>query len=206
MKHAAVIALAVVVATSPAGAFAFVAPLDGPPPGTHRHDGFYLRLGLGANYVRTSGEVVGDTWAAGGPGLLFDVAMGTAVKENLVLFAQLVSYSASKAVWQDSGVKFDWLDSPLHAYGLGTGVVYYLMPANVHLGGSLLWLHLAKGDVKESRSRGGLGVELRVGKEVFVKPQVGLGLSAHVLLGRASWFDEDFDTWAIGLSAVATIN
>lgn len=68
--------------------------------------------------------------------------------------------------------------------GFGPGVVYYLMPANVSLGASLLLSKatVSQDDTTVGETELGLGGSLRVGKEWWLGSRTGLGVSGQLHL------------------------
>ena len=59
----------------------------GPPPGHHQHDGFFLRIGGGASYLRASNDTLGTK--VSGYGVFIAAAVGGVVAKNLVLYGEI---------------------------------------------------------------------------------------------------------------------
>jgi hypothetical protein len=160
-------------------------PLPGPPPAPYyrpesltlaappatgifgapeRHDGLYLRLQLGTNIASLS-KIEGSS-----VGLALDVAAGYSVIENLALFGELRLTNG--------------------LVGFGVGAVYYLMPINIYLGGSLMMaMSGVDGGYGSVNSNLGPAVSLQAGKEWWLSDQLGLGISAQLVFGSLSFDD-----------------
>lgn len=176
-----------------------------PAPGTHRHDGFFLRMFGGPGYGKLGssgrsydGFAMGVGWAIGG-----------ALTDNLILFAEengLVMPAAVKATDSSSG-------EPLGLMMLGAGMSYYFMPHNLFLSGSVLgaFQPSVKRDSTSDvpRLSPGVGGKLMVGKEWWASANWGLGAAAHLIYARMGEQDDSSIRWnvmAFGASFVATYN
>lgn len=177
-----------------------------PSPGTHRHDGFFLRMFGGPGYGKLGssgrsydGFAMGVGWAIGG-----------AITDNLILFAEengVIMPAAVKSTNASSG------DKTLGLMMLGGGASYYFMPHNVFLSGSLL-ASFRPSDKSDSSSdvprlSAGVGGKLMVGKEWWASANWGLGAAAHLIYAHMGDKDDSSRGWnlmAFGASFVATYN
>ncbi len=153
------------VTTAPAAATA--------RPGVRRHDGFYMRLGVGA--AALAGEV--GAVELGGAGLATEFALGGTVAPGLVVgggsypvFVPTTSYEFATGEKQDG-------DGTTVAL-IGPFVDYYINPAGgLHVQGSLgLNSSALKAPSELEQSGVGLGLMLGVGYEWWVGEQWSMGV------------------------------
>jgi hypothetical protein len=144
------------------------------------HDGFYLSASAGGGArsmrINSSQDITVD-----GTGGAFGVRIGGAIARNLFLHA-----TAQTSVTQDPEISIGSMTVTANRAGVtftgvGPGLSYYFMPANVSLGGSLLVTQARfelDGEVA-AKSEWGPGLELRVAKEFWVSNDLllGVGLS-----------------------------
>jgi hypothetical protein len=180
--------------------------------GVHRHDGFFLRLEPGFAYLSSSGDGAFDGVPAeltfkGGAGH-FGVAVGGAVKENLILAGHLFGTNATDPELDVEGVgDFDTDDVDFALVGIGPQLTWYVMPANVYLSGTLALTRLTiDGDFADDESDWGIGGRFAIGKEWWVSHNWGLGVAGHVALSTNEWNDDDVTTWTTGVTFSATFN
>jgi len=178
-------------------------------PTAFRHLGFFLRLTAGLGYMGSSTSI-GDS-AHGGAGE-FGLALGGAVAPNMLLGAHfwgvgsLGSPDTSGAFFPAGGGNI-WVS----LFGIGPSFDYYFMPQNVYVSvtPSLTWLHFSDSFFNTFDTSTGFGTRFALGKEWWVAPHVGLGLSG--------WFAFSFNkesgggspTWRTytgGLGFSATFN
>ena len=156
-------------------------------PGYHRHDGFFLSMNLGAALGGTRLEASGSDaqFSEGiyrGGGTLLDFKIGGALRENLILSADLIGrVMTGPEVEIDGEVLGDASDDlALTDNTFGMGVTYYFMPHNVFVSGTVgiaqFTVENEAADTK-GESKTGLGVHLKVGKEWWVGKNWGLGVS-----------------------------
>jgi hypothetical protein len=164
--------------------------------GRHRHDGFFLRMALGvAGGYGTAdaryGEVA-DTFTWRGVGPVFDLAIGGAVVEDLLLQVELASVILPTASFErESGTADGDGDLRGFSFVVGLGVTYYFMPLNLYVSGSF---GIGRHGIDAKReydgddeyativtSEMGFGMALAAGKEWFVSDNWGLGVSALLL-------------------------
>lgn len=159
-------------------------------PGHHAHDGFFLRLGMGGGYARTSISIDGDKLTYSGTSVPFELAMGAAIRPNLVLFGEVFSAQMFSPTSKYAGETRTASSMNMSIQGVGPGVAYYFMPINIYISGSVL-LHkvsfTSDNDDYESTdlSTIGFAANLMAGKEWWVSRDWGIGLAAHLMLGTA---------------------
>ena len=170
------------------------------------HDGFLLRLSAGVG----SAESENDPESL--PGLKFsgfsgdyNFAVGGMVSENLALHGTLFGWSIS-----DPDVEFldqtgTVSDETLTMTGLGGGITYYAMPANIYLSPSVGLGFLSLDD---EETDAGFAFDATIGKEWWVGGSWGLGLAGSV--GYHSipqdGVDSNWEGPSFGLRFSATLN
>jgi len=177
--------------------------------GAHQHDGFYLRLDLGAGYMAQSLSDV-DMKISGGAGS-FGVALGGAVAENLIVAGHLFTNGIVNPSISSGGTSVSATDSSSSMVGLGPQLTYYFMPNNVYVSGTLAATRLSlTNNGVTGNSEWGIGTRLALGKEWWVSDNWGLGLA-----GLFSWSSNKNDgsagaptisTWGLGVAFSATYN
>jgi hypothetical protein len=169
------------------GSYQYVPTTVGVRPGVQTHDGFYLNLQLGPGYSRMSATSGGADVTVSGGGVELSVALGGVVAPNLVIFGQIVGNSAIDPKVEISGLGSGTGNGSATVSGLGAGLTYFVMPANVYLSGSLLATQLAISDENGDdvgKSDLGFGINLSVGKEWWVSDQWGLGGALQFMAAR----------------------
>jgi hypothetical protein len=180
-----------------------------PAPGERTHDGFFLRVLAGPGGL-VAGPTGGEASASGAAGALF-VALGGAVRENLVLYLEAGGLSVSRPRTNNRPLDFQSVAS-LSAGGAGAGLAYYVQPQNIYVSGSLLLAgftveerpFVGAKDTKESKT--GLGAHLTVGKEWWVSRSWGLGFAGQLLLVSARMDRQDWASSGLSLLFSATYN
>ena len=154
-------------------------------PGYHRHDGFYLSMNLGPalggtinkfDDGSTSGKIIYR-----GPGAFVDLKVGGAIQENTILSFDLIGRTITgpdveyNGQTQSATDDFSMTDN---SYGLG--LTHYFMPANTFVSatvGTGKMSYKDKSNDTEGESKWGFALHLKVGKEWWVSPNWGLGVS-----------------------------
>lgn len=178
--------------------------------GAETHDGFFLRMATGPAAFGASIDVDGGrNLELGGSGTQFELSIGGALSENVILHADLLTVGSTNLGGDEGGIKGDFDNKGLGLGGLGLGVTWFINPHNIYVSGSIYTarLELAR-DVDnrdiESEARthaAGMG-RLTVGKEWWVSANWGLGIAASVyggvgigeIEGENGGPDRDFDT------------
>ena len=158
-----------------------------PPPSEaseRHHRGFYARTHLGGGYRTASATVAGDELRVTGGGAGFGIAAGGAVAEDLIVVGEILGDVATNPSISgaDGSVTAD--GSKMTFIALGPGVTYYIMPANVHLGLSVLLskLSLSREGGASAQTQWGFGGAARVGKDFWLGQNIGIGVMGQVAL------------------------
>ncbi len=152
-------------------------------PGFQQHTGFYLSLSAGPNFASINSEIprVYD-FTFSGTGAQFDIKIGGAVKENLILHATIISNALSGPKVSSGGVSEKTSnDISIGEAMFGGGLTYYVMPSNFFLSGSVGLGNFSVIQNKASDSFSttrGFSMQLKVGKEWWVSKRWGLGIAA----------------------------
>jgi tetratricopeptide (TPR) repeat protein len=150
-----------------------------PPPGHHRHDGFFLRAQLGLGYTTVTADQA-DLKLKGGSGH-FALAAGGALSDRFVLYAELASGVASEPDVELEGQSATLTDGEMSVTSLGVGGALYIMPANVYLSATASAARLSLEFQQRSlETRTGFGLTLSAGKEWWVGRDVGIGLAVQL--------------------------
>jgi hypothetical protein len=153
-------------------------------PSSYQHQGLHLRVELGGGYRSMSTEFEGLTMRVDGGGVGVSVIAGGAVRPNLILLGEL-SYNGivnPTVHLNDQSAKTQ--NSSAGVVGFGPGILYYLMPANVSLGASLLLTRasITRDGETLGKTELGFGGALRLGKEWQVGKRNGVGIGSQFAL------------------------
>jgi len=168
-----------------------------PGPGSHEHEGFFLRLSLGGGAAsvkyreRISGQTVSDVKTRG-LAAVFDIAVGGRVVENFIVHGNL-SLSSAASDRDIDGIKdrsYDELSTSM--WLLGAGATYYLMPTNLYF-----TLVIGTGGFVETRDYGGLSTNEE-------QIESGPGFAGSLAIGK-EWWVGGRGEWAIGASITAAV-
>jgi hypothetical protein len=155
--------------------------------GYHTHDGFYLNVSLGPEWLWAHRKVNDSTISGRGTSLA--LSAGYAVVRHLVLFGEFYEAQVINPSYQSYGL------SDLGLHGLGPGLRCYLVPVNLFLSGSLLLARLNSHDENPGDDTRGFNIvsdwsimgRASIGKEWWLSANWGLGFDAGFLLG---WLPE----------------
>lgn len=184
ITHSTFVAASVLLLSAPA--FAQTAPPaeESAPaavaPAQNQHAGVFLRAELGAGFRSMSTPDAGSAKASGA-GAGFAIAVGGPVAENLILLGELTVDSAQNPTIQVGSRSVETTDASFALLGLGPGITYYFMPANVHVGATILLTEATltyKGE-KIAETDLGFGGLLRVGKDFWIGKNFGLGVAGQ---------------------------
>lgn len=180
----------------------------GQMPGYHRHDGGFFRAFLGFGYVNMSVEDVDLTIK--GPGGIFGIAGGWAVAENLIIYAEVfddIAFNPDVELGDFSG---ETEDTSAGNVGIGAGLAYYIMPANLYLSATIAASKItASSNGEDFDTNFGPSVSLMIGKEWWVSDNWGLGVAGQLFLGSMKDSDESDAKWKVisgGVVFSATYN
>ncbi|MCA9599717.1 MAG: hypothetical protein KC776_40690 [Myxococcales bacterium] len=187
----------------PAPAYGYPPPVYGPPPpvapaqdtSAYRHDGFYLRFGLGAAYgaVKSKGQLLGTdaevSYTGWGPA--YELLIGGTVGSGVVLGGGLLGQDiknpdTSVTVGQGVSTSKVQQDGTL---GLGTlGMFVDWFPdetGGAHVG-AMLGLGIIGLNGDNGDSNPGIGGALMAGYDFWVGKQWSLGPEARVVFAKQS--------------------
>jgi hypothetical protein len=172
--------------------------------GYQEHDGFYLRLTLGAGYGHMKNTYTGTDMAFKGPAGTLGLALGGAVSPNLIVYGELYGMGLNKPTFAVNGHESE-MDGGVSAGGIGAGLAYYVQPINLYFSGTFLLESFTRKYNKTDTtldSDSGVGGMLSVGKEWWVSDNWGLGVAAQFHM--ASIKEKDIDTrWTVTSFAIA---
>lgn len=147
------------------------------------HDGFYFKLnfGSGSTVIETVEEPSSSIEGASGA---FGLSLGYMVVQDLGLYVLLSGNSILGPTFRDADGSTSTADDKVEVGvgGLGIGAVYYFMPVNMYVAGSLIsdsMTFRVDGENYDTETTG-LGMELVVGKEWWVSDEWGLGIAASL--------------------------
>ncbi|MFT3926079.1 MAG: hypothetical protein QM778_26280 [Myxococcales bacterium] len=156
-----------------------------PGPGAQRHEGFFLRLtaGIGAGMTRYHERYYSNEEQSVktlGISTSFELAIGGAVKENVILHGTAAFHNLSSSGREVDGQRDVAWHVDTRTVMLGGGVTYYMMPANVYVSGSagVMGLAESRNGHTSFKSHAGVGTVLSLGKEWWVGRQRDWGMGA----------------------------
>jgi hypothetical protein len=169
-----------------------------PDPGTHRHDGFFLRLTLGLGggaVVLDAPDTAEETYS--GAGWVTSVDVGGSPFDNFVIFGRLRDASLVDPQLEVGGDEIGDADGvTVSQVMLGAGVSYYFMPLNFYIGGAIGFAGIeavveerGRDDVR-SNGKVGAGLDLDIGKEWWVSANWGLGVAARLSVASVPGGDD----------------
>jgi hypothetical protein len=158
-----------------------------PPPqlgAPFQHTGFHFRGLVGPGYSSATASIVGMDLGVSGVSLGFDVALGTSIADNTVIYFEVArdfTLSPSASV-NGSDVGASNVSTNLSTLGLG--VAYYFMPTNAYLSFSFALSQLAVevNSGVSATTKWGPGVSVAVGREWWVANNLGMGVAAHLVV------------------------
>ncbi|MDH5490346.1 MAG: hypothetical protein OEY14_00075 [Myxococcales bacterium] len=174
---------------------------------THRHRGFFMRGALGVAYAQIQQTEPAGESRFEGFGLNFHVEIGGAIIENVALYGTLSSASFPSLDASAPAGSFDAVSGTLG--GIGVGIGYYWMPANIHIDFTAeiigLTLHDESGFATWS-SETGFQLQLLAGKEWWVHRHLGLGPLLGLSFGKYAGLGEEMRSLGLHLSLSLTYN
>jgi hypothetical protein len=157
--------------------------------GYHRHDGFYLSLCGGPVFGNVMDDIktygAPNTLDMSGTGGVFDFKIGGAIRENLILHADLISNAVAGPTAVSFNNNYSTTVKMPESFGVGeamwgVGMTYYVMPSNILFSGTLGLGKFSITDSKDSKNNvttsGGFSLQLKLGKEWWVSKNWGLGV------------------------------
>jgi hypothetical protein len=164
-----------------------------PPIRLHKHDGFFLRFGLGVGYFSSSGTIS----VSGGPeskykvkgtGLALDISIGGAIASGVILAGTITATSASNATQSADG--YPDYSSSASLSALGVLVDVYPNPTDgLHFGGALSLAGVSYNDTRNNSSddtRQGGAISGHFGYEWWVGTDWSLGVMGRITYAHAT--------------------
>lgn len=175
-----------------------------PPAGKRSHDGFFLRLSLGAAYLHESWSPAGGSPGAeyGGGGTSFEAAIGKSVRPGLIVGGlwQLVAVTDPNESYLGTtyvvGATYRLLDV------VAGFVDYYPRPRRgLHLGGSAGLLVASNIDLKYGAltTSGGAALSVRCGYDAFFSSRWSVGALAQLTGYRYATTEASISSVSYGL-------
>jgi hypothetical protein len=165
-----------------------------PPIHFHKHDGFFLRFGLGVGYFSSSGSAsetgfADSNYTVKGGALALDISIGGAVAPGVILAASLTGTSTGSATVHTDG--FPDTSSSAALSALGLMVDYYPNPAEgFHLGGALSIAGVSYNSDSQSNNnddtRAGGAISGHIGYEWWVGTDWSIGLMGRITYAHAT--------------------
>jgi opacity protein-like surface antigen len=164
-----------------------VAAADDTP---HLHDGFYLRLALGAGYLSDSASLkfgsVSQDYTLSGSGLALDILLGGTPAPGLVIGGGFQSASFGSPTLKSGDLSIDVSNRIVYST-IGPFVDYYPNPADgLHFQGFIGFATLSAQDNNgrtSSKNPTGFGASVGVGYEWFVSNSWSIGILGRVQYG-----------------------
>ena len=151
-----------------------------------QHTGFYLSMSVGPTFGLITDDMSGtinNKLEFSGTGFQFDIKIGGAVQENLILHACMASTMISGPKINSANQVGRLKDNMGISENMlvGAGLTYYIMPSNFFLSGTAGMGNYTFTDSKDSensiKTDNGFSMQLKVGKEWWVGKRWGLGVS-----------------------------
>lgn len=154
--------------------------LPSAPPDAHRHHGFFLHADLGLGYFRSSASGAAIT----GLGAGLDLSVGFGISERVAIYAAIFDAVTAAPRLSVDGVQSAPRDWSAGTGGLGAGLSYYFMPANLYLtaAAGAGALTVTQGSTSYSTKIGFVG-RFGLGKEWFVSDSWSLGGALLLVFG-----------------------
>lgn len=147
-----------------------------PPPGFHEHDGFFLSLSTGPAYANVDDKAGSTTLTYSGYGASFDIRIGGAIGQNLILTGDLMGWSLSEPKVSGYG---SISNTHFTQSTVGAGLTYYFMPINMFVSGTVGFAGFSlDANGKSTTSDAGVGIYVKAGKDWWVGADWALGVAA----------------------------
>ncbi len=153
--------------------------------GIHEHDGFFLRMLLGAGYAElVEKNVMGSDLKFSGPTVPFHFQIGGQLSKNFIFYGEIGFASQTNPEMEWMGQSGSSSDITVFVGDLGLGITYYLMPVNIYFSLSTLYSQ-AQLEYNNTKSESKIsydninGINLMVGKEWWVGAQWALGVALY---------------------------
>ena len=170
-------------------------------------DGFFLRLSVGGGSADTAYDDGTDDLEFSGTAGDVNIAIGGIVAPNLALHGTLFGASMTDPDFAINGAT-GVVNGDITMAGLGVGLTYYIMPANIYVSGSIGSGTMELDSFVDARTDRGPMLDVTVGKEWWVGEKwalgVAVGLQAHKF--GESGMDESWSGTSKAIRFSATMN
>jgi len=181
--------------------------------GVHEHDGFFLRMALGAGYAElVEKNVMGSDMKFSGACSALRFQIGGTVAENLILYGDLGGVVQVEPEFEWQGQSASTSDVSVSVFDIGGGITYYLMPSNFYFSLSLLSSQAVfENNNSKGESQFGFGVNAMIGKEWWVGDDWAIGAAIYGYYSSmkdkadpASGQENDINNLSVGVIFSAT--
>lgn len=175
------------------------------------HDGFFLRLAPGFGWNSTSSESGGNTLKMSGVSGLFNIAVGGAVAQDLILHLDISGVSTSDPKVELNGNEVSSNVSSSSTSMVGIGMTYYL-PSNFYITGAVGMAESSNEAAGKTYSTDtGYGANVMIGKEWWVSDEWGIGIAGQFLYTNCpdkplAGATPDVESTSFGILLSATYN
>jgi len=170
-------------------------------------DGFFLRLSAGGGSAETSYDDGTDDLEFSGTAGDVNIAIGGIVAPNLALHGTLFGASMTDPDFVINGAS-GVVNGDITMAGLGVGLTYYIMPANIYVSGSIGAGTMELDSFVDARTERGPMLDLTLGKEWWVGEKWALGVAVGLQTHKFGEADTD-ESWtgtSYALRFSATMN
>lgn len=175
----------------------------------HRHSGVYLELEGGLGFMVGSESSV----TVSGPTVDLGISLGGPVAGNLDLAGSVFGLSVINPTFSSGGTSGQATSTSFGMVGIGPRLIYYFMPANFYLSGTvgLCRFSATTNSVSASTDIGPVA-RFALGKEWWVSSHWGLGFSGILTLATNNDPSNNssnrftLTTWATSMGFSATLN
>jgi hypothetical protein len=171
-------------------------------PNYHVHKGFHFEFGIGPAFGTIEDRVTYISGAGGilefsGVGAGFDLKIGGAIQENLMLTLDILSKAVVAPGVKANGVSVPTLDNiSMSEVTYGGGFTYYVMPSDIFISATLGTGAFVISDTQtneSSRSEFGFSYQLKAGKHWWISSKWGISVSAAY--GKTSSSGSGYDQY-----------
>lgn len=201
----------------------------------HKHDGFYISMGMGPCFVDIDNKVKHypkETYS--GQGLNYDLKIGRAVNDNVILHGTLLLTSLAEPEIESNKITYKSSSVKIYELMMGAGFTYYKLPSNLYVSlsagfGSFMvvdsdshsnqhyysdYYHYSEPDSdpdKKTVTELGFSFQWKVGREWWISKDLALGVgvsygSSYVRNTPDDYIDEKLNSGSFSFLINATFN